>query len=304
MKKIRGLLVLAVFIVPLFCFGLYTHGVVNQNCCIPLAVSILSFDSNKDNLAGKGADIPQATAGTPFITQGQEAKLVREITNGFRNWLLRGGLLLKVLSQVQGWNNETGLKLFIEFLQENPKYFSKFNKYVELLSRRNDMRAEQACLTDKEIEEVVSQGTVVAEWNGTIEINGTSYPCNYKRYVLNRGEETLKLLKIMIYVNGTVVDPYIAVTAWPLIAYIWPWGWINFGEDVYLHIRAPYTTKINGELIYEADLFVLYINHQVERLGYVATVIGAAIGAAVGELAGSVPGAVVGAIMADVLLRP
>ena len=91
MKKIRGLLVLAVFIVPLFCFGLYTHSVVNQNCCIPLAVSILSFDSNKDNLAGKGADIPQATAGTPFITQGQEAKLVREITNGFRNWLLRGG---------------------------------------------------------------------------------------------------------------------------------------------------------------------------------------------------------------------
>nr|MDO8090149.1 hypothetical protein [Candidatus Sigynarchaeota archaeon] len=116
MKKIRGLLVLAVFIVPLFCFGLYTHSVVNQNCCIPLAVSILSFDSNKDNLAAKGVDIPQATAGTPFIAQGQEAKLVREITNGFRNWLLRGGLLLKVLSQVQGWNNETGLKLFIEFL--------------------------------------------------------------------------------------------------------------------------------------------------------------------------------------------
>ena len=35
----------------------------------------------------------------------------------------------------------------------------------------------------------------------------------------------------------------------------------------------------------------------MQRLGYVATVIGAAIGAAVGELAGSVPGAVVGAII-------
>ena len=271
----------------------------SQNWSLPLLVLSVFSASSGNNPAA--ADTNTST----LSSQYRETKLIKEVNDGFKNWLLNDGKSSAfTLTLAYGWNNETGLKLFSEFLQKNPNYAEKFNEYMEIQSKKNDLKAEQACLTDQEIEELITYGTVVNKWNSTIEINGTNWPCNYREYVLQKGEETLRLLKIIIYANETIIDPYIAVTAWPLIAYIWPFGWICFGQDVYLHIRAPYIIEYNGQQYSEAAMFVNYIHSKVDEVlaggGLAGAAIGAILGAALGARAGPV-GAAIGAIIGAVI---
>ncbi|MBS7251585.1 MAG: hypothetical protein KIH08_13505 [Candidatus Freyarchaeota archaeon] len=299
MRALKTLVFLAVITIPLIGFGPYLCRAANQNwSLLLLAPNIYSASVGNKSLAQDIA--AQVISGTSFSSGDRETKLIEEVNYGFINWLLTGNLLYEAFKSIlpNGWsNNDTGIEIFIKFLQENPKYAEKFSEYLEIQSRRNDLKAEQACLTDKEIEAVIKNGVLVREWNSTVEINGTSWPCNYKEYVLE-GEKTLTLLKMTIYTNETVVDPYITVNSFPLVAYIWPFGWLCFGEDWYLHIRAPYIIEYNGQLYYEAAIFVNYINAKVEQYGYVAIAIGALIGAALGAAGGPVTGAIEAAITA------
>ncbi|MEM2778475.1 MAG: hypothetical protein QXH00_07290 [Candidatus Jordarchaeales archaeon] len=294
----RAVLLLSILIISsLVVFNFSFHNGENMAQSIIASMLCLYTPPQTTSSSGAQTQVILSSLQSPCEVKTKEM-LEKEISRGFLRWLAQDEAKSKVFISTIATkvNNETILELFSEFLQENPKYIDVFNEYIEHQSMLNDLMTEQACLTDEEIEEAVKYGTIIADWNGTIEINGTCWPCNYKTYELNKDGKTLKLCKITVYANSEVIDPYISVSAFPLIAPIWPWGWVNFGEDVYLHIRAPHFIEVNGTPFFEATAFVYYINYLLDSYGAVAIAISGILGAALASKAGNLPGAVAGAL--------
>ncbi|RLE87867.1 MAG: hypothetical protein DRN04_17720 [Thermoprotei archaeon] len=52
--------------------------------------------------------------------------------------------------------------------------------YNEALSERNNIATHEACLTQKEADRVIAEGSMVREWNGTITLNWAEWPAKYK----------------------------------------------------------------------------------------------------------------------------
>ncbi|MEX2724321.1 MAG: hypothetical protein Q6367_010545 [Candidatus Freyarchaeota archaeon] len=178
--------------------------------------------------------------------------------------------------------------LFIQFLQENERYYKLFMQYDEINRVQNDLKMQEEIekieQAFKNIDIVIAKGDLVREWNITNSVNGTEFTYINREYSLNLNGTEISVLKVMIYASDgtTIVDPKVYLHFFPLYFWLWWYGLWYYGQDEYLYIH--YDTQ-------EAPWFIYDLQNQWQEIDKWITIIvltlcwplGYAVGAVIGS---------------------
>ncbi|MEM2144107.1 MAG: hypothetical protein QW279_02005 [Candidatus Jordarchaeaceae archaeon] len=194
------------------------------------------------------------------------------INQGLTKWMTRNiTMWSKTLSTTS--NNLSALQLFMQFLNENPKYqehFKNYNtalmKYYEALERKNILEASTI-----DSHYIIENGQIVKEWNISRTISNISSTIICKEYRIEVNGTLYTAVKAEVYnEDGTLIsDPDVYVKAPPYYYWYWfPWPWpfgqiIVYGQDEYIYVHFRDLVEVNGVLYPEMALYLWDVTEEV-----------------------------------------
>lgn len=226
------------------------------------------------------------------------------INQGLTKWMTSNiTMWSKTLSTTS--NNLSALQLFMQFLNENPKYqehFKNYNtalmKYYEALERKNILEASTI-----DSHYIINNGQITKEWNISRTINNISSTIICKEYRIEVNGTPHTAVKAEIYnEDGTLIsDPDVYVKAPPYYYWYWfPWPWpfgqiIVYGQDDYIYVHFRFVVEIGGQQYYEEEYFLKNVFEKTERSKWIYRAITITISAA---CAAAGPAGAIGAVIA------
>ncbi len=179
----------------------------------------------------------------PVIENETLSELLSVINNGFREWVKQDKL--RYLNLLIFPERESSKMYFSQFLSENPEYENYIIKYVDMIS---EIHASMVpTLSQAYCDLIVEKGEVTDQWEYNTTIDGNEFTVTCTVYELNVNGTVQKLVKANFYNSEGVqiADPYAGVYLYYIPAYVWPWGWIIIGEELYFNVRFTYPTESN-----------------------------------------------------------
>lgn len=171
----------------------------------------------------------------------------------FMKWQLKKMLSGELKPFASPPSNESVREMFFQFLSERLDCAERFAQYDKMLSRENQLRAQERNLelenSFQNINLVVEKGEILREWNTTQTINGSEYFVVNREYAMEINGTIQKVVKVYVYSydGKEIIDPYMGIQwvplLWPCMVWVWWWpvyvGWwgtvILYGYDFYLY---------------------------------------------------------------------
>ncbi len=179
----------------------------------------------------------------PVIENETLGELLSVINNGFREWAKQDKL--RYLNLLIFPERESSKMYFSQFLSENPEYKNYIIQYVDMIS---EIHASMVpTLSQAYCDLIVEKGEVTDQWEYNTTIDGNEFTVTCTVYELNVNGTVQKLVKANFYNSEGVqiADPYAGVYLYYIPAYVWPWGWLVIGENLYLNVRFTYPNESN-----------------------------------------------------------
>jgi len=133
--------------------------------------------------------------------------------------------------------------LVSQFLSENPKYQNYVGEYVDMISEIH--RSMVPTLSQPLCDMIVEKGKLTDQWEYNTTVNSTMFTVTCNLYELSINGTVQRLVKANFYNQEGVqiMDPYAGVWIFPIPIYIWPFGWMIIGEDLFFNVRFTYPVE-------------------------------------------------------------